>query len=104
MINLLLLLVYLLIWLFFQLEPPGTTWNQLKFGWTWFQWNQLEIHFRLESRWKIWRVFPAYLAGTVLRKFWLEPVGHSKDLGSSQIPRDTVLDMLAHKQPFSGML
>src|SRR6266581_863018 len=27
MINLFLLLVYLLIWLFFQLEPPGTTWN-----------------------------------------------------------------------------
>src|SRR6266542_4218466 len=30
MINLLLLLVYLLIWLFFQLESPGTTWNQLE--------------------------------------------------------------------------
>src|SRR6266704_279820 len=53
-----------------QLEPVGTTWIQLEFGWTWFQWNQLEIHFQLESRWKIWRVFPAYLAGTLLRKFW----------------------------------
>ena len=29
MINLLLLLVYLLIWLFFQLEPVGTSWNHL---------------------------------------------------------------------------
>ena len=55
-----------------QLEPVGTTWIQLKFGWTWFQWNQLEIHFRLESRWKFWRVFPAYLAGTLLRKFQSE--------------------------------
>ena len=65
-----------------QLEPVGTTWIQLEFGWTWFQWNRLEIHFQLESRWKIWRVFPAYLAGTLLRKFrsestWFQlvPVG-----------------------------
>src|SRR6266581_2493515 len=40
MINLLLLLVYLLIWLFFQLEPPGTTWNHLEPPGT--SWNQLE--------------------------------------------------------------
>src|SRR6266571_9540514 len=40
MINLLLLLVYLLIWLFFQLEPPGTTRNHLEPVGT--SWNHLD--------------------------------------------------------------
>src|SRR6266702_4150749 len=57
--------------------PTGTTWIQLEpVGTTWIQ---------LESRCKIWRVFPSYLAGTIIRKFHLEPVGHSKDLKQQQV-------------------
>src|SRR6266571_9534429 len=87
MINLLLLLVYLLIWLFFQLDPPGSSWNLVGLGSSGTDW-------KFTSNWNpggkfggcsllIWQVPYSENSGRNPPGsdwFQLEPVEDSKDL------------------------
>jgi len=103
MINLLLLLVYLLIWLFFQLEPPGSSWNQLEppgSSWNLVGLGSSGTNWKFTSNWNpggkfggcsllIWQVpYSENSSQNLPGSDWFqsEPVGHSKDLHALLVP------------------